>query len=673
MIIRGREPAIADGMDMSGQNKVYKWVFRADEDRRTVPAFFKEAGVPEEAARIMMRRGVKTKEDLHHFLSDTLADLSDPFLMKGMKEAVTRIMAALSRGERIVIYGDYDVDGITSTSVLYRCLASLSAKVSYYIPSREGEGYGLNAKALSALREEGNSLLITVDCGISSADLIADRPAGLDIIVTDHHMPPEHLPESAVAVVNPHQEDCPYPYKELAGVGVSFSLCRALWQKEKGEDYRRDVELVALGTIADVVSLTGENRTLVREGLKRFPGTKIKGLAALLQVSGLDGKEVSAERVSFTLAPRLNAAGRVAHARKGVELMTTESDETARTLAETLQETNTKRQTIERDIFKQAKERVLALHAEKDWVLVVDGAEWHPGVIGIVASRLMEAYHRPVLMISVKDGVGKGSCRSISTFNIYEALAAQGDILLQYGGHKMAAGFSIEAEKIPLLRERLNAYGRERLTEEDCIPRLEVEEKLPLRSVTIPFIRSLDLLEPCGCDNPKPLFATMGMHVDGARRIGAERNHFKCTLSQGYTAADGVFWNAGDDDPCREGDQVSAVYDPQIHLWHGEQVQLVLKDMKKEEGPALDRDTLVAVYLHIRTDMREGTFPEGVIMERARNRFRSVYTPESVAAALTVLRELGLIVEGERGAFRYRPSREKLDLSMSPTYRRYHR
>ena len=370
----------------------FKWHMGAEgEVQKETPAFFANHSIPEGLARILMRRHIDTEEKLSHFLYDDLSNLSDPFLMKGMTEGVDRILEALRKREKIVVYGDYDVDGITSTSILYLCLKGMGGDVDYYIPQRETEGYGLNAKALSHLVEGGFTLLITVDCGISSAQLIANRPASLDIIVTDHHTPPDVLPQ-CVAVINPHQKDCPYPYKELAGCGVAFMVSRALHLKKFGEDYTDNVELAALGTVADVVSLTGENRILVREGMKRFMTTRIRGLAALLRASGIvheDTKAVTrADQVSFGLAPRLNAAGRIAHAKEGVELMTTTSMEEAEVLANRLCETNVTRQQIEREIYAEAQQRIAELHIENDMALVVDGKDWHPGVIGIVASRI---------------------------------------------------------------------------------------------------------------------------------------------------------------------------------------------------------------------------------------------------------------------------------------------
>lgn len=305
--------------DVIWRNRLINGTSKHRTVKREVPGFF-VFSIPVGLARILLRRGIDSEEKLSHFLYDDLSNLSDPFLMKGMTEAVDRISRALDGGEKIVIYGDYDVDGITSTSIMVRGLKGLHGNVGYYIPQRETEGYGLNGAALEKLAGEGYSLLITVDCGISSADLIAKAPKSLDIIVTDHHTPPEVLPR-CVAVINPHQKDCPYPYKELAGCGVAYSLCRALYMKREGHDYDGTVELAALGTIADVVSLTGENRIIVKEGMKRFIHTPIKGLAALLKASGIvheDTKEIKrADQVSFGLALRLNAAGRIAQASEG--------------------------------------------------------------------------------------------------------------------------------------------------------------------------------------------------------------------------------------------------------------------------------------------------------------------------------------------------------------------
>lgn len=668
------------GMKEDSMRETYKWIFRAKDNEAAVPSFFREEGVPEGTARILQRRGIGTAEALRHFLHDSMADLADPFLMKGMREAADRILRALRERERFVIYGDYDVDGITATSILYRFFRRLGADVGFYIPGRDGEGYGLNEGAVKKLCEAGCRLIITVDCGISSAALIDAWAGRVDFIVTDHHVPPEVLPERAVAVVNPHQKDCPYPYEELAGCGVAYMLCRALHQKLYGEDYTDDVELAALGTIADMVPLTGENRILVKTGLARFPKTEIVGLAALLKAAGLsdgrDGKRITSDQVSFGLAPRLNASGRIAHAKKGVALMTTEEPDEAERLAEEMCAINVERQTIERAIFQEALTRLEELEGEQSMALVIDGKDWHPGVIGIVASRVLEQFHRPVLVITVHDGVGKGSCRSIPGFNIYEALKAQSDLLLQFGGHTMAAGFSIAADKIPLFRERLNAYAAERLTEEDCIPQLELEQFLPLPEVTLDFIHSLELLEPCGCENPRPLFASRRVFVESARRMGAENRHFKCLLSEGGTAAEAVFWNPGEEDPCAPGEEIAVAYEPEIHEWYGEHVQLIGKDvreMKPGEELLLDRTFLVDVFLKLRELLAGGSRPVAEVHRQLAGQCGGC--PEiRLKAGLRVFEELGILSRYSRSGqeyFIYHVLKDKMDLQTSPTFCKY--
>lgn len=657
-----------------------RWVFRgaSSEEKVAVPDFFNLNNIPEGTARIMMRRGISTEEKLTHFLYDTLDNLSDPFLMKGMQQAVGRIIQAIDLKEKIVIYGDYDVDGITSTSICVRCLRKLGADVNFYIPLREEEGYGLNRDAINKLSEEGVSLLITVDCGISSADLVVEAPQSLDIIITDHHQPPKVLPD-CVAVLNPHQEDCPYPYKELAGCGVAFTLCRGIYKELYNEDYKENIELVALGTIADVVSLTGENRILVKEGMARFLLTPIKGLSALLRITGLvneDTKEIlHADYISFGLAPRLNAAGRITHAKYGVELMTTESGEEAEALAQILCDTNIERQHIEREIYEEALQRIAELQIQDDLVLVIDGKDWHPGVIGIVASRILELYHRPVLVITVRNGVGKGSCRSISAFNIHEALEKMAGFLIQYGGHKMAAGFSIPAERISQFRKRINDYAKGIITVDDRIPVLELEESLPLDEVNIEFIRSLDLLEPYGSDNPKPLFASFRVFVETARRIGNDRKHFKCRLSQNREPVEAIFWGIGDKDPCCPGDIVDIVYEPEIHDWYGEHVQLICKDIRPVKDYFLTRDFLIDVFVRLR-ELIPNSKSVAVfeIQNRLKWSFEGKYSRQCLCTALSVFEELNILYRFNRngvGYYQRKVINKKLDLLSSSIYRKY--
>ncbi|WP_329758389.1 single-stranded-DNA-specific exonuclease RecJ [Allisonella histaminiformans] len=658
------------------QQGKYIWKFASAGKDNEIPAFFSIHGISPLVAGILLRRGIDTEDKLKHFCYDTPADLSDPFLMKGMQAAVDRIILALQKKEPLVIYGDYDVDGITATSILYRFLKREGADVRFYIPARETEGYGLNLPAVQKLAEEGCKLLITVDNGIAAADIIAQAPETMDIIVTDHHLVPEKIP-NAIAVLNPHQTDCRYPYKELAGCGVAYTVCRALALTLHNEAYEEDMELVAMGTIADVVSLTGENRILVREGLRKMRHTQIPGLAALLRAAGIvkpgEDKPISVEDVSFGLAPRLNAAGRIAHARMGVDLLISYSREKAEHIARNLCEINVKRQAVEKGIYEEAVRRLHQLNAEKADVMVIDGHGWNPGVIGISASRILEQYNRPVLMITIKDGIGKGSCRSIPAFDIYQALKAQESLLIQLGGHKMAAGFSIREENIPEFRKAINDYAARVLSPEDFIPELELEEYLPLRELTPRFIHGLEILEPCGCDNPRPLFASKNLHVNYTRHMGKDNKHFKCMFEQDNISRQGIFWNTGISSPCRNGDIVSAAYRAEIHEWYGENVQLICKDIIIRPEPFLNRDKMVSFYLTVKRVMdSEGPIEE--IQHQVADRLKPSFSFHEVELMFRVFEEIHLLNRRQRGNetyYQYQPAVKKLDLYTSSTYCKY--
>lgn len=658
------------------QQGKYIWKFASAGKDNEIPAFFSIHGISPLVAGILLRRGIDTEDKLKHFCYDTPADLSDPFLMKGMQAAVDRIILALQKKEPLVIYGDYDVDGITATSILYRFLKREGADVRFYIPARETEGYGLNLPAVQKLAEEGCKLLITVDNGIAAADIIVQAPETMDIIVTDHHLVPEKIP-NAIAVLNPHQKDCRYPYKELAGCGVAYTVCRALALTLHNEAYEEDMELVAMGTIADVVSLTGENRILVREGLRKMRHTQIPGLAALLRAAGIvkpgEDKPISVEDVSFGLAPRLNAAGRIAHARMGVDLLISYSREKAEHIARNLCEINVKRQAVEKGIYEEAVQRLHQLNAEKADVMVIDGHGWNPGVIGISASRILEQYNRPVLMITIKDGIGKGSCRSIPAFDIYQALKAQESLLIQLGGHKMAAGFSIREENIPAFRKAINDYAARVLSPEDFIPELELEEYLPLRELTPRFIHELEILEPCGCDNPRPLFASKNLHVNYTRHMGKDNKHFKCMFEQDNISRQGIFWNTGVSSPCRNGDIVSAAYRAEIHEWYGENVQLICKDVIIRPAPFMNRDKMVSFYLTVKQVMdSEGPLEE--IQRQVADRLKPSFSFREVELMFRVFEEIHLLNRQQKGNeiyYQYRPAVKKLDLYTSSTYCKY--
>lgn len=656
----------------------FKWEIRKNKEEIVkIPEFFKKENISNALARIMIRRGIDNEKSLNLFLHGTLEELENPFHMKGMECAVDRVLEAIDKNESIVIFGDYDVDGITSTSILYRFFKKLGIKVGYYIPDRETEGYGPNVSAINNLSKTYD-LLITVDCGIAAFDVFEKATKDLDVIVTDHHMPPDILP-NVVSVIDPHQKDCKYGFSEMAGCGVAYSLCRAISLKKFKKDYFEDIELVALGTIADVVSLTSENRILVKEGLKRLPQTRNKGLKALLIETGilkddlsLDNQIVRSDRISFMLAPRLNAAGRIRHAKIGVELLISETDETAKKIAESLCEINLERQKIEREIYNYAKELVSKNDIENKKVIVISGVDWHPGVIGIVASRLLDMYNKPTFVITIKDGIGKGSCRSIPGFNIYEALKANSNLLIQFGGHKMAAGFSIKKENICLFEKQMNDYAMTKITDEDCIPMLEIEENIPLDEITLEFIHSLDLLEPFGCDNPKPLFLSKNVLVSKTRRIGSENKHFKFSV-MGQEEIECVFWNCLDNTPCNIEQKIDLVYEPEIHDWYGEHVQLNCKDTRISTKYALNRDSLVAVYSVLRLNdisiLKEIDLIDFIFIK-----LNKIYEKTIIELSLKVFNELGILDKFTKEGnifYKFNLIKEKMNLKDSKTYIKY--
>ncbi len=655
-----------------------KWQPRIESaDMGKVENIVRETGVHSIIAEMLLARGIDTVEAINHFFNDDLDDLYDPFLMKDILLAVERIDNAIKHDEKIVIYGDYDVDGITSTSVLMRCLQKLGAEVIYYIPEREREGYGLNEEALAKLASEDCTLLITVDCGIGAVDLVAAYNTQMDIIITDHHMPGDIIPP-AFAVLNPKQNDCTYPEKNLAGVGVAYTLCRALWQHFNGKDYDADLELVALGTVADVVPLLNENRIYVREGLKRFADSDNVGINELLEVSGIRSDEVTSERISFALAPRLNAAGRLTHARSGVNLLTAMDSEEAKEQALELQNINSERRIKERELYIVADLRINELKIAEDGILVVDGENWHPGVIGIVASRLVEKYNRSAVMISVEDGIGKGSCRSIRALDIYDALASCEDLLIEFGGHHQAAGFTIEAKNIPELRRRLVAYADTLLTEEDYIPVLEIEKIISLEDANEPFIEMLSLLEPYGEGNPFPIFASKEVTVADMRQIGAEKTHLKGKMEQAGTELEMVGWGCGHlIKKVFRDDVVSIAYSLQINEWQNKrQAQGVLKDVRieKSDDIILNRDILVDIYKAIKHYMQHRKYPDYFLeelLDSVRNYRNLTYSHKMIYTAIQVFIELGIIEKttsdnGER--YRLCEVAQKQNLHTSLTY-----
>jgi single-stranded-DNA-specific exonuclease len=508
-------------------------------------------GVHPVIARLLCLRGLSDIDQATRFLNPSLDHLHDPFRLADMDRAVDRLERALAQRERIAIHGDYDVDGITSTVILRRALEMLGGDVVHFIPERLRDGYGLQPAAIDRLHGEGVGLIVSVDCGIRSADAAARaRQLGVDLIVTDHHEPDGTLP-IALAVINPKRSDCTYPDKHLAGVGVALKLVQALCQRAgKSKWLPAFVKVAAIGTLADVVPLVGENRVIASLGLASLSrGPHTIGLRSLLDASGLSGKTIDSYQVAFMLAPRVNAAGRMSTPDIATRLLLA-TDETmgqeARALAQQLNDENLRRQQEEADLVAQARKTIEtdpAVGAHN--VLVVGGEGWHRGVIGIAASKLVDAFHKPAIVLSIEGDVAHGSCRSIPDFNMLAALEHCSDVFLRFGGHKQAAGLTMEAARVPEFRARINAYADDVLEPDQLRPRLRIDGPLNLRSITPDLMRDLDAMGPFGMSNPRPVFHASGVEiVDGPRAL--KERHLKMTFSQEGRRFRAIAWRAAE-------------------------------------------------------------------------------------------------------------------------------
>ena len=489
------------------------------------------AGVPSLLALVLSARGVESADQARRLLDPAGETLLDPMGMAGMDRAAARVRLALERKESIAVYGDYDVDGITSTCLLLDVLTRRGGQVTAYIPDRLEEGYGLNREAAERLARAGVSLIITVDCGITAVEEVAyAKELGMDVVITDHHACKDTLPP-AQAVVNPQRPDCPYPFKGLAGVGVALKLAMAVAGPEGADAVFADYcDLAAVGTVADVMPMTGENRAIVRAGLERLNPARRTGFAHLIRCAGVEDKPVTATSIGYLLAPRINAAGRMGQADVARELLLTQDDARAELLAQQLCELNRRRQTIEGDIFDQCVQRLD--REPQSGVIVLAGEQWHQGVVGIVASRLTEKYGCPAFMICLDHGLGKGSCRSWGDVNLFRLLTAAAPLLESFGGHALAAGFTVREENIPALAQCLREELR-RTSGGAVLPSvLEVDAAVPPQLLTVPEVEALDRLEPCGTGNPRPLLSLSGAQVQFFSQVGRGR-HLKLRRSAG--------------------------------------------------------------------------------------------------------------------------------------------
>jgi len=561
-------------------------------DDQAAEALAASINVPLVVARLLCQRGLSDPELASRFLNPSLDQLHDPMALADMKVAVDRILAAIARKERIAIHGDYDVDGITSTVILRRCLELLGANVVHFIPERLKDGYGLQPAAIERLHADGVALIISVDCGIRGADAaVRARELGVDLIITDHHEPDDVLPP-ALAVINPKRHDCSYPDKYLAGVGVALKVVQALCARTGRENLLPGfVKVAAIGTLADVVPLVGENRVIAKIGLELLSkGPHKIGLRSLLDVCGLTGKTIDSYHIGFMLAPRVNAAGRMSTPDIATRLLLA-SDESmgdeARTLAMQLDAENVRRQEEEGEILAAAK-KIVQTDPEVGArsVLVVAGEGWHRGVIGIVASKLVDAFHRPAIVLSIDGDVAHGSCRSISRFNILSALERSSHLMIRFGGHKQAAGLTIEASRIRDLRAAVNHVADEILGPEDLMPRLRIDGDLSFRTITGAVAAGVTSLAPFGAGNPRPVFAARGVEIiDGPRKL--KERHLKMALKQDGRIFRAIAWRAAErhDYLTEHRASIDVAFSLERNEFNGETfVELTLSDMKAALG-----------------------------------------------------------------------------------------
>jgi single-stranded-DNA-specific exonuclease len=545
------------------------------------------SGVPKLLARLLANRGIATPEAAAGYLSPTLSTLHDPLLLTGMEGAVDRLCLALARNERVCVHGDYDVDGVTSVALLISFFQAVGLDCFSFIPKRLTEGYGLSSHGVEAAVHGGARVLVTVDCGITAvAEAELCREAGIDLIITDHHTPEDTLP-AACAVINPLQPGCRFPFKSLAGVGVAFHLVIALRARLRAEgrfdqnepDLREYLDLVALGTVADVVPLLGANRVLVSYGLKQLGNSQRPGVQALKSVAGVAG-EVGCGAVGFRLAPRINAAGRLEDAALGLELLLTTDQEKAKAIAAALDDSNAERQAIEHSTLEEAR-AMLAEGAYRGRKSIVLGSKlWHPGVIGIVASRIAELFHRPVILFALEEGTGRGSGRSIAKFHLLDAIRSCGQHLIRYGGHSHAAGLSIAEEELERFTLSFDEAAASLLDADALMPTLLYDAELTPREISEDLPLELERMKPFGMGNPEPVFLLRGVEVRDVRIL--KGGHLKLKVTGGGRSFDAIGFGLADKGVT--GGRVDLLFSPGINEWNGKRsLQLTLKDVRIEE------------------------------------------------------------------------------------------
>jgi len=571
-------------------SRQYKLWTEPERDQKAEETLVRELRIHPLTARLLCNRGLTGPAEADAFLHPDLKQLHDPFGLPDMDKAARRIQAALQSGETIFVYGDYDVDGVTSTALYVRALKALNAKLIYRVPHRKNDGYDLKAHTIDWAAGEGATLVITSDCGIQAREAVAHANSlGMTVIITDHHEPGEILPP-AFAIVNPHRHDSTYPFPYLAGVGVAFKTMQAVVRlvdpTHENAFIERFLDLVACGTVADVMPLMGENRVFAYFGLKQLAKTRKIGLRALLEGAGIDTtKPLSAESVGFGIGPRINAVGRMDDAALALELMLTGDPEEARVLVEKLNAFNVERQLTQKRIVEEAKKIVESRDLELTRVLVVASPGWNAGVVGIVAGKLVDAYYRPAIVIGVSDDEtrGKGSARSIPGFDMFQGIQICRELLDSCGGHSMAAGLSLTMENLDAFEAKINAHAHMTMTEEDFVPRLMHDGLIEPGDLSMQLLEEWASLAPFGQANPEPRFASQSLLICEAKRMGKDMSHLKMRVrASAMEPTDCIAWGQGDwVDRAGPGDYLEAVYTPQINEWNGRRMlQLNIKDLR---------------------------------------------------------------------------------------------
>ena len=714
--------------------KEKKWILRENLAQR-IPEetvqMARDLAVSPIVAQLLINRGYTDAASARSFLHMESEMLCDPFLLRDIEPAIARIRRALECGERITVYGDYDVDGVTSVCTLYLFLRRYSEHISYYIPNRANEGYGVSKSAIEKLAGEGTGLIITVDTGITAnEEVLYAASLGVDVVVTDHHECRSELPE-AVAVINPHRPDCPYPFKELAGVGVVFKLICALQERLTGQSRldavgdvcRHYADLVAIGTIADVMPIRDENKLIVSYGLHLIEHTARPGLVALMEAAAnrtgsapavrkRKTRKITSGYIGYTLAPRINAAGRIRSATEAVELFLAEDPDEAKRLAEDLCEANRERQTEENRIMEEAFEKIYAEHDfEHDPVIVLDSDGWHHGIIGIVASRITEKFGLPSILVSFEgcglvygsDDVGKGSGRSIKGLNLVDALVHCSDCLVKFGGHELAAGLSVTRANLPLFRARINEYARSVLSEEAMTPTLEGDCILKFSDITLSLAQELQLLEPYGVGNPVPVFALFGVEIlESAAVSGGRHTRFTLGTGDGHVLQAMCFGSGMEELSLFAGDLADLMFTVDINEWNGRKsVQLIIKDIRRSEEDGRRRAQLAdrfetiraggsfspeehvlpcradfaATYTVIRRLARMGidSFSHRVLLTKIHTEYGGDVNSIKLRFIILIFKELNLLTiqeQGDRYTVRLHNATTKTDLEKSTLLRR---